>query len=489
MAIPEIRLEQSLRTTQQMILSPQMQQAIQILQMPLMELRLKVSQEMAENPLLEENTEINETLEDTVVKAENNSGETLENDNDNFETQFKRLADLDDEWRDYFKQTYSVKRHTAQDEEKRRFLEASISINESLYEHLMQQLHLLSLDLKTYKIAEYLIGSIDEQGYLRTSTDEIALTLSIPEEEVESVLSKIQQFTPLGVGARNLKECLFLQLNTNLHTDLNGITSTVRNIVENHLEDLARHRFPHIAKALQVSIEEVQKSAEHIRTLEAKPGRTFTQEMVNYVIPDIFIEENVNGEFEVILNNDRIPHLRISNVYRTMMGDEKSSHEDKNYIQNKVRSGMWFIRNIHQRQQTIYNIMTKIVAVQKNFLRDGVGFLEPLTMQAIATPLNIHESTVSRAISKKYVQTPQGLFPVKYFFSVEMKTLTGESISARNIKQRVADIIHEEDSKNPLSDQDIIMLLEKESIQMARRTVAKYRKELRIPSSNMRKRY
>jgi RNA polymerase sigma-54 factor len=357
----------------------------------------------------------------------------------------------------------------------------------------MQQMHLLSLDLKTFKIAEYLIGLIDEQGYLRTPTDEIALSLSIPEEEVESVLSKIQQFTPLGVGARNLKECLFLQLNANLDANFqanrNGIFSAVRNIVENHLEDLARHRFPQIAKALQISIEEVQKSAEHIRTLEAKPGRTFTQEMVNYIIPDIFIEEYMDGEFEVILNNDRIPHLRISNAYRTMMGDGNSSNEDKNYVQNKVRSGLWFIRNIHQRQQTIYNIMEKIVAIQKSFLRDGVGFLEPLTMQAIAAPLNIHESTVSRAISKKYVQTPQGLFPVKYFFSVEMKTLTGESISARNIKQRVADIIHEEDSKNPLSDQDIIMLLEKESIQMARRTVAKYRKELRIPSSNMRKRY
>ncbi len=485
MAIPGIRMEQSLRTTQQMILSPQMQQAIQILQMPLMELRQKVSQEMAENPLLEETMEINETLEDTTAKVENTSSETLENNNDNFEKQFERLVDLDDEWRDYFKQTYSIKRHTAQDEEKRRFIEASISVNESLHEHLIQQLNLLSLDLKTRKIMEYLIGSIDEQGYLRTPVDQIASNLSITEEEVEAMLCKIQQFTPLGVGARDLKECLFLQLNANS----NGAPPPVREIIEDHLEDLAHHRFVQIAKTLHITVEDVQKSAGYIRTLEAKPGRTFTQEIVHYIIPDILIEENQEGEFEVILNNDRIPRLRISNAYRTVMGTEGASNEDKDYIKTKVRNGLWFIRNIHQRQETIHNIMKEIVGLQKSFLRDGVRFLEPLIMQTIATRLGIHESTVSRAISKKYVQTPQGLFPAKYFFSVEMKTVTGESISARNIKQRVADIFREEDSKNPLSDQDVILLLKRENIQMARRTVAKYRKELRIPSSNMRKRY
>lgn len=342
---------------------------------------------------------------------------------------------------------------------------------------------MLALETKEKNIAEYIIGSIDNNGYLRISCEQIAFSINCTEEEVERILSKIQKFTPLGAGARNLKECLFIQLNI-----IENDNQNVRNILENHLEDLGRHRFPLISKSLKISLKEVQDAAEFISRLEPKPGRIFGQDTVTYVTPDIFIEEK-DGQFHIILNDDYIPHLHISNLYRKIMNNSKSQEETINYIKNKVRSGMWLIKNIQQRQQTIFNIMKTLVELQKSFLKHGVGHLKPMTMHEVASKLGIHESTVSRAISKKHVQTPQGLFPVKYFFSAEMKTMDGGTISARNIKQKVQQIIQTENPKKPLSDQEIISILKNENIPLARRTVTKYRKELKIPSSHLRKKY
>ena len=484
MVVNSPRLEQTLKTVQQMILSPQMQQAIQILQMPVMELRVKIAQEMDGNPLLEAMAEPSVSIDDTLSSM--NGGENLSNsdgDDSEFRNEFNRLASMDEEWKDYFRQTNYTRKHNAGDEEKRRFMEASISFSETLHDHLMQQLNLLSLDAVSTKIGEYIIGSIDSNGYLHIPIEQIAAALNCPEEEAERILAKIQTFTPLGVGARDLKECLFLQLNA-----VTDEPSYVRDIIENHMEDLARHKLQQIAKSLKASTKDIQTAADFIARLEPKPGRIFGQDTVTYITPDIFIEEK-EGEFEVILNDDRIPHLHISNVYRQAMNSEETPDETKDYIKTKVRSGQWLIKNIQQRQQTIYNIMRKLVELQKKFFREGVGFLEPMTMQDVAAQLGIHESTVSRAVSKKYVQTPHGLFPVKYFFSTEMKTADGGATSSQNIKQRIQAIVDSEDAKNPLSDQDIITLLKKEGIQLARRTVSKYRKELKIPSSNLRKKY
>ncbi|MBN2145028.1 MAG: RNA polymerase factor sigma-54, partial [Candidatus Aureabacteria bacterium] len=451
------RMEQSMKTIQQMVLSPQMQQAIQVLQMPIMELRAKISQEMAENPILEETMSVDLSLDKNLSEMEKEPSSSPEDFNsEEFKDRFERLSNMDDEWRDFFKQSYALRRYNTLDEEKRRFLESSISVSETLHEHLLKQLELLDLEQMEYKIGEYIIGNIDTNGYLSLPTDQMALALSCDEEQIERVLTKIQQFNPPGVGARDLKECIFLQLNLSQND-----APLVRLLIENHLEDLAKHRYPQIAKRFKVPPEEVEKAAKYISTLEPKPGRNFSQEHVVYIIPDIFIEEK-DGEFEININDGRIPHLRISNLYRSLMNNDETQEETKTYIKNKVQSGLWLIKNIQQRQHTILRIMKEIVQIQKRFLREGVGFLEPLTMQDIASRLNIHESTVSRAISKKYVQTPQGIFPVKYFFSQEIKTVSGESTSTRNIKQRIQDIIKAEDPKNPLSDQDIIILLERE---------------------------
>ena len=480
---PSPRLEQTLKTVQQMILSPQMQQAIQILQMPIMELRAKIAQEMEGNPLLEERIESSVSLDETVSAVNNTNSIDSDGQDTEFRQEFDRLADLDDEWKDYFRQSNFNKKSSAVDEEKRRYMEASISFSESLHEHLIQQLNMMTLDTVSYKIGEYIIGCIDSNGYLHIPVEQIALTLNCPEEDAERMLSRIQTFNPIGVGARDLKECLFLQLNAS-----SFVPKYVRSMIENHMEDMARHKYQQIAKALKADVEDIQDSAAFISKMEPKPGRIFGQDTVTYITPDIFIEER-EGDYEIILNDDRIPHLHISNLYKNAMNNEETPEDTRDYIKTKVRSGMWLIKNIQQRQQTIYNIMRKIIDLQKFFFKEGVGHLEPMTMQEIAAQIGIHESTVSRAVSKKYVQTPHGLFPVKYFFSNEMKTSDGGITSARNIKQSILNIIQNEDSKNPLSDQDIITLLKKEGIPLARRTVAKYRKELKIPSSNLRKKY
>ena len=475
-----IRLEQSLKTVQQLVLSPQMQQAIQILQMPIMELRLKIAEEMAANPLLEEGIEKKESIDEAISIEETSDS----SDDTEFKEQFDKLSRLDEEWRNHFKQTNSIRKHTSQDEEKRRFMETSVCASESLHEHLMKQLHLLTLDEDEIKMAEYIIGSIDNNGYLTFDLSQIAETLDAKEEEMERILSKIQKFTPLGVGARNLQECLFLQVNVRQEKN-----SLVRVIIEKHLTDFAKNKFPKMAKELKVSLQDIKDAQEFITSLEPKPGRVFGTGANSYISPDIFIEEK-NGEFEVVLNDDRIPHLHISNLYKKVMNESSSSEDTtKDYIKNKVRSGMWLIKNIQQRQQTIYNIMNQIIKLQINFFKNGIGNLIPMTMQNIASPLNIHESTVSRAISRKYVQTPHGLFPVKYFFSVKMTNTDGSSTSSRNIKQQILNIIENEDPKNPLSDQDIITILKKDGIVLARRTVAKYRGELKIPSSTYRRKY
>lgn len=476
------RLEQTLKTTQQMIMSPQMQQAIQILQMPIMDLRLRVAEEMAANPMLEENADMIESPDEPIPDNETEYGDPYSRD-ESFDAQFEKIAHLDDEWRDFFKQSYSINRSSAQDEEKRRFFESSITICESLQEHLLSQLNLLTLPPQQEKIAEHLIGSLDENGYFRTPVAGVAESLKVPEDEVELALFKIQQFTPLGVGARDLRECLLIQIR-----NLEDTHNIIHQVVDQHLEDLARNKYPQIAKSLKTSVEQIQRAAQIISTLEPKPGRAFSTGNNNYIIPDIFIEEKEDG-FQVYLNDDRIPHLRISDNYRKVIRDESAPEEDKAYIRNKIKSGMWFIKNIHQRQETIYRIMNEIILIQEGFLKNGVAYLKPITMQDIASRLGIHESTVSRAVGKKHVQTPQGLFPVKYFFSQEMKSSSGESTSTRNLKQRIHDLIKAEDPRHPLSDQDIITLLGQEGLELARRTVSKYRKELKIPPSHIRRQF
>ena len=482
-----LRLEQVQRQTQKLILSPQMQQAIKLLQLPLQQLQQVIRQEMMQNPVLEEELleeEAQEETQEAAQEREREEGDEApreDHDELNFEEEFNRLAKIDDEWKEYFKQSGSYRKYSEEDEEKRRFLEASVVKPETLQENLLNQIGLALLEEDQKKICETIIGNIDDNGYLQIGVEEIARQLEIPPDRVEAMLALIQTLSPVGVGARNLRECLLIQL-----TRLGKKESLAYRIVDEHLDEIGVKKYRQVARAIKVSPLQVQKAAELLATLEPKPGRLFSSEPEQYITPDAFVEKD-GAEFKVILNDDRVPHLRISNLYRQMIGNPEVEKATKSYIREKIKGGQWLLRNIQQRQQTIYNIATEIVKKQHDFFEDGVPSLKPLTMQEVADSLGIHESTVSRAIAGKYLQTPHGLYDMKYFFSTGIESAGGGSVSVTNIKIMLRHLCAQEDPKNPLSDQQVIERLKEKGITLARRTITKYRKELHIPSSNMRR--
>ncbi len=476
-----IRLELAQKQTQKLILSPQMQQAIKLLQLPLMQLQQLIRQELQQNPVLEE---------ELLQEAEQEQEQTAEEKTDDaemhelaFEEEFNRLAEIDDAWKDYFRQSGSYLRYSEIDEEKRRFLESSIVKPETIQENLSNQLGLAMLEKKQKKICTALVGNIDDNGYLDVNVEELAKQLEVSQEDIEEMIALIQTLSPVGVGARNLRECLFIQLRRLGKTD-----SLAYKIVDKHLDALSKNNYPQIAKALKISLEQVQKAAEIITTLEPKPGRLFSNDTAQYITPDVFVEKEDDG-YTIILNDDRIPHLRISDIYRKMMKSEDAEKGTKTYIRNKIKAGQWLLRNIQQRQQTIHKIASEIVDKQREFFDIGVTHLKPLIMQEVADSLGIHESTVSRAIASKYMQTPRGLFDMKYFFTTGVAMQSGASISVTNIKRMLQQIIDREDPKKPLSDQEIIEKLNEQGINLARRTIAKYRKELGILPSNLRRKF
>ena len=470
------RFEMLQKQVQQMILSPQMQQAMHILQVPLQELQLLIRQELNANPVLEETM-----TTETQTTQPPEEGTTEHEAELNFKEEFDILTKLDNEWRDYFKQSGTYRKFTQQDEEKRRFMLDSITTEKSLHDHLLWQLGLSITDSKKKELGELIIGNIDDNGYLQVSTDELTTSSGVSSKQIEEIIKLIQTFNPVGVGARNLKECLLIQLDRLGKQDI-----LVRKIIENHLDLLGERKYSQIASSLNINESGVKKAAEFIATLDPKPGLMFSTESVQYVTPDVFVEK-IDDKYVITLNDEKIPHLYISNLYRTLMRKEDTPKETKNYIKTKLQAGSWLIKNIHQRQQTIYKIATEIVRVQQEFLDEGLSFLKPLTMQDVANSIGLHESTVSRAIANKYIQTPQGTFQFKYFFSGGIKTQSGEAVSTVNLKEQIAAMIKEEDPQHPLSDQEIINKLSDRGIKIARRTIAKYRQNMGIPASNLRK--
>lgn len=472
------RFEMLQKQMQKMMLSPQMQQAVYMLQMPLQELQLLVSQELTANPVLEEALTQEAPEEASATKEESTSEHETELD---FKEEFDILSKLDDEWKDYFRQSGSYRKVTQEDEEKRRFMLDSITTEVSLPEHLSWQLGLLTTDARKKELGELIIGNIDENGYLKVSSEELTTTAGASQEEIEEIIDLIQTFNPVGVGARDLKECLLIQLDR-----LDKNETLARKIIENHLDLVGEHKYHEIATHLKTDESEIRNAVNFITTLDPKPGLMFVTETAQYITPEVFVEK-VDGEYVITLNDERIPHLHISNLYRTLMKKQDTPEETKKYIKAKLQAGSWLIKNIHQRQHTIYKIATEIVRVQKEFLDEGVSFLKPLTMQEVANAVGLHESTISRAIANKYVQTPQGTFQFKYFFTSGVKTESGETISISNLKEQIVVMIKEEAKEHPLTDQDIINKLSAQGINIARRTIAKYRQELVIPASNLRK--
>ena len=463
----------------QQVLSPQLQQSLLVLQTPLLELRNLVQQEMETNPVLEE------LPDEPGSDAQNEDEPSLE---DNFKNEFEKLASLDQEWRDYMAQSASSStdgfRSSREAQDKRQFLFDSIAVQETLQQNLLGQLNQTALNTGDRKTAELIIGNIDDNGFLQSTAEEMTLNSGIPKEDFERMLALIQSFYPPGVGARDLRECLLIQLKRG------GKESSLEyKVVSEHMEDLGRRRFPEIARRMGISVDEVQKAADNIGRLNPRPGQVFAASPQNYVLPDVTVEK-VDGEYQIILNNEQIPHLRISNLYKDIIASGNTqSGEVKDYIRDKIRSGKFLIRSIHQRQQTISNIAQQIVARQRDFLEHGPSQLKPMTMKEVADAVGVHETTVSRAVSGKYMATPQGVFEMKYFFTPGYQTATGESLSNTSVKEAILDLVKREDGNEPLSDNEIVEILSERGIPIARRTVAKYRTELNILPSHMRRKY
>jgi RNA polymerase sigma-54 factor len=463
----------------QQVLSPQLQHSLLVLQTPLLELRNLVQQEMETNPVLEE-------LPDEPGPDAQGEGESSVDDN--FENEFEKLAGLDQEWRDYMAQSASsgadAFRSSREAKDKREFFFDSIAVQETLQQNLLGQLNQTALNASDRKAAELIVGNIDDNGFLQSPPEEMALNSGIPEEDFEKMLALIHGFHPPGVGARDLRECLLIQLRREGKEN-----SLEYKIVSEHMEDLGRRRFPEIARRMGISVEDVQKAADNIGRLNPRPGQVFAAAPQNYVLPDVTVEK-VDGEYQITLNDEQIPHLRISNLYKDIIASGNTqSGEVKDYIRDKIRSGKFLIRSIHQRQQTISNIANQIVSRQRDFLEHGRSHLKPMTMAEVADAVAVHETTVSRAVSGKYMATPQGIFEMKYFFTPGYQTATGESLSNTSVKEAILDLVKREDGNQPLSDNEIVEILSERGIPIARRTVAKYRSELNILPSHMRRKY
>jgi len=463
-------MQQVQNLSMQQSLAPQLQQSLQILQVPLLELRNLIQAELSINPVIEE-----ERTEPTL--------EDKQREHDEFKEEFEHLAKLDEEWRDYMAQSSAYSARSQQDEERRQFFFDSIVTNETLQQHLLDQLQTSELKPQQRKIGELIIGNIDDIGFLTVSPEEMSQNTGLDVAAIEAVLEVIQMFHPVGVGTRDLRECLLIQLRR-----VGKVESMEYRIVANHLEDLGKHRFPEIARRLNSTPEQIQKCADFIATLDPKPGQIFAADETNYVLPDVTIE-SVSGEWQVSLNGEQIPHLRISNTYKDLMARDQNPADVRDYIREKIRSGKFLIKSIHQRQQTISNIAHEILGRQTEFFEKGPTALRPLTMVQVAEVVGVHETTVSRAISGKYIATPWGVFEMKYFFTPGYQTADGGTTSNTSVKNAIIELVKDENTRRPLSDKEIVDVLTERGIPIARRTVAKYRAEANILPSNMRKSY
>ena len=480
-----IALRQELRLTQQLVMTPQLQQAIKLLQLSRLELLTTVQQELQENPVLEEGLEIDEELPGEIsTEAETQETPSAEASTDHQEsreaTQAEKIADLD--WQNYMDAYPQTGMSVARDDEDRRSLEATLTRRPTLQAHLEWQIHLSSFSEEEKCAAGWILGNLDDNGYLRSSIEEIARQSGVSESIVETALGKVQELDPPGVAARDLRECLLLQLGS-----LGLDDALVCRLVDEHLAALQKRDFRSIARALGVTLEEVAAAAHVIARLEPRPGRAFGGDEPIYITPDIYVHR-LNDEFHILLNEDGLPRLRINKLYREVLArDREVAKDTRDYVQDKVRSAMWLIKSIHQRQRTIYKVMQSIIKSQRDFFEHGIAHLRPLNLRDVADDIGMHESTVSRVTTNKYAHTPQGIFELKYFFNPRIKRVDGEAVASASVKDKIRRIIAAEDSRRPLSDQRIAQMLKNGNIDIARRTVTKYREALKILSSTKRR--
>jgi RNA polymerase sigma-54 factor len=475
-----LELRQSLKLTQQLVMTPQLQQAIKLLQLSRLELLESIHQELETNPLLEET--LGESFEDAEVVGEESVEPVGETPLKEVEISEKARDDFD--WESYLDE-YNVSTPVLTERDPNQEAPAydlHLTRKTSLSDYLDWQLRLSDMNAEEQEIGVLIIGNLNKDGYLDATLEEIAQMAGVAVEDVEKVLAKVQKFDPMGVAARDLRECLLIQAqNLVLANEL------VVQIIANHLQNLENKNYQGLVRALKRSPDEIQAAIDVILNLDPRPGRIYNEEDVQYISPDIYITK-VEDEFIITLNEDGMPKLRVSSYYKdALTSGSEMSPGTKDYIQTKLRSAAWLIKSIHQRQRTIYKVAQSIVNFQREFFEKGVAFLKPMVLRDVAEDVGMHESTISRVTTNKYMHTPQGIFELKYFFNNSINSFNGDPFASESVKERIRQIIHDEDPAGPYSDNQIVAMLEKENINIARRTVAKYREMLGILSSSKRR--
>lgn len=474
-------LRQTMNLSQSLVITPQLQQAIKLLQMSRMELESAVRSELEENPILEEAEVLREEdlqrTKEAATEIQVGTGETPD-------TQAQDPQKQDEfEWESYFEQNQKPPQAGMAGSEEIMNYENAISATQTLHDHLSWQVKMNGFSEYEEQIADLLMSYIDDDGYIKTPLDQIAAEEKIPLEDLEDTLSLIHEFDPAGVGARDLKECLLIQAK-HLEEDTQDLVT----LINNHLKDLEKKNYDAIAKAMGRQLEEIVEMCKIIYSMDPKPGRAYVSNETQYVTPDVYVYK-VGDDYVVSLNEDGLPRLKISNFYKNVLKGGKSEDKTQDYIQEKLRSAVWLIKSIHQRQRTIYKVAESIVKHQREFFEKGAAFLKPMILRDIANDIGMHESTVSRVTTSKYVHTPQGIYELKYFFNSGISSSDGDALASESVKLKIKDLVAKEDTKNPLSDQKIVELLKVEGIQIARRTVAKYRDMLKILPSSQRKKF
>jgi RNA polymerase sigma-54 factor len=478
-----MQLKTSLKLSQQLRMTPQLQQAIKLLQLSRLELETALRKELDENPVLEE---VQDTREEEASKEPTTP---TDDGNPPAAGEAEPVVSADPrqqeefEWESYVESNYKPAPVSAgSGNEEIMNYENLISTSQTLHDHLVWQVQLGGFNEEEVHALSVLISYVDEDGYIKVPLEQIAQEENIELSELTEIIPFLQEFDPPGVGARDLRECMLVQAR-HIEEDTNDLTM----LINNHLKDLEKKNYVAIAKAMNVSIETIIELCKIIYSMDPKPGRAYMPQDTQFVTPDVYVYK-VGEDYVVSLNEDGLPRLRISNLYRNILkGDQASSEKTQEYIQDKLRSAVWLIKSIHQRQRTIYRVTESIVKHQRDFFDKGPAFIKPMILRDIANDIGMHESTVSRVTTNKYVHTPRGIFELKYFFNSGISTSDGDSLASESVKLKIKDLVSREDDKDPLSDQKIVELLKKEGIQIARRTVAKYRDMLRILPSSKRK--
>jgi len=458
----EMKFKLQMGMKQQLVMTPRLQQALKLLQLPTLELEMALKDELQSNPLLEIEEEEEVDPQTREGSQEESAGATDNWDdifNDGLEMQYEQQEEISD---DEFVEKVPIYRQDSGD-------------------NLLQQLRMITTDSQLLEIGEYLIGSLNDRGFLTIEMDELQNVFSVDEARAREALKLVQSLEPAGIGARDLPECLLIQLRArNMEDSLTAV------LIRDHFKALVQRKYQAIARKLKISVEDVQEATKFIGELDPKPGLELSTEDPRYVTPDLLVEE-VEGDYVVALNDRYLPRLRISQAYKE--GSADRDKRTKEFLQGKLSQAQWLIKTVEQRRSTMVKVMNAIVEEQKEFFDKGPQALHPLTLQQVATKSGMHESTVSRGTSNKWVQTPRGTFPLKYFFSSSLSTAGGEEVSAKAAKDRIREIVSKEDDRRPYSDQKIADMLKDEGLVIARRTVAKYREQLGILPARMRKEY